>query len=316
MFNYFQAIERNKIVGKFGVSYLDETLTGIMRGDLVIIGSRAGSGKSSLANMIARANQKRHKIALFSLENFEDDLPMEQTYRYFIKNGGKYCSMREFASGEFLKRLNAEEKKQTARLIEQACEFADHQYDGVNVYNRQSGFTVEELVKCMLSEAEKGTELFIIDHLTYVDKLYSDESDVEHMTTLMRTIRQIQDEKKVAVVGISHLRKPMSNVKEMPVIPSMDEFMGSSNIAKEATVCVLLAPDDNGNKESIEKGITDLKKTWCCIRKNRYGGINNKAANLYFDLNSGEYRKSYVLFSVNYSGTKTEFLSLEDRGDV
>lgn len=315
MFNFYTACQNNKIVGRFGVSYLDETLTGIMRGDLVVIGSRAGSGKSSLANMIARANQKRNRVALFSLENFSDDLPMEQAYRYFMKNSNYYCSMREFASGEFLKRFDGN-KQELASLLEKATEYANNVYNGVNVYNRQVGFTVEKLVETMVNESEKGTELFIIDHLTYVDKLYCDESDVEHMTVLMRTIRQIQDEKKVAVVGISHLRKPIGNVKEMPVIPSMDEFMGSSNVAKEATVCILLAPDDEGNKQNVEKGLNDLKKTWCCIRKNRYGGITNKAANLFFDIRSGEYKKSYELFSVNYSGTKTESLGFEDRGDL
>lgn len=304
-FDYYRAQSNNKIVGRFGVEYLDKTLTGIMRGDLVVIGSRAGAGKSTLANMIARANKKQHKVALFSLENFEDDLPMEQAYRYFLGNSGIYCSMRDFASGQFVKRIS--DPIRLKNLIKECESYANAVYDGINVYNRKAGYTIENLSADMIAEAEKGTELLVIDHLTYVDKLYN-ESDVEHMTTLMRTIRQIQDEQKIAVVGISHLRKPLTNLKEPPVVPSMDEFMGSSNVVKEATVCVLLAPDDDQNKKNAELGCDRLKRTWCCIRKNRYGGISNKAANLFFDTVSGEYTRNYDMYSINYSGTKTEFI--------
>ena len=194
-----------------------------------------------------------------------------------------------------------------AGLLEKASDYANSQYDGINVYNRRAGFTIEKLVQAMIDEAAKGTKLFIIDHLTYIDKMYANESDLEHITTLMRTLRQIQDEKKVAVVGIAHLRKPLTT-KEMPVIPSIDEFMGSSNMAKEATVCVLVAPDDEGNKKNVELGNKRVKKTWFCIRKNRYGGISNEAAKLNYDLTAGTYLPDYELYSVNYSGTKTEFL--------
>lgn len=313
-FNFFEAMRENKIVGKFGISYLDETLCGIMKGDLVLVGARAGAGKSSFANMIARTNRTNKNIALFSLENFQNDLPMEQAYRYYLSHGGKYCTMREFASGEVLRKYSGNEKE-IARLLGEASEYANKTYSDISVYNRQAGFNVEKLVEAMVKEANNGTELFIIDHLTYIDKMYTDESDIEHMTVLMRTIRQIQDEKKVAVVGVAHLRKPLTS-KEMPVIPSMDEFMGSSNMVKESTVCILLAPDDDGNKANVERGQETLKRTWCCIRKNRYGGISNKAANLFFDINSGEYRQSYELYSVNYSGTKTESLGFQNKGDL
>ena len=305
-FNFFTAFSENEIVGKFGVKYLDDELCGIMRGDFVLIGARSGAGKSSLANMIARENKKSKQTALFSLENFENDLPMEQAYRYYLHNGGQYCSMREFASGEFMKRYRGH-NDELAGLLEKASEYANSQYDGINVYNRRAGFTIEKLVQAMIDEAAKGTKLFIIDHLTYIDKMYANESDLEHITTLMRTLRQIQDEKKVAVVGIAHLRKPLTT-KEMPVIPSIDEFMGSSNMAKEATVCVLVAPDDEGNKKNVELGNKRVKKTWFCIRKNRYGGISNEAAKLNYDLTAGTYLPDYELYSVNYSGTKTEFL--------
>jgi len=42
-------MEQNKRVGKFGVSYLDDKLRGILQGDLILIGARSGAGKSSIA---------------------------------------------------------------------------------------------------------------------------------------------------------------------------------------------------------------------------------------------------------------------------
>ena len=132
-FNFFTAFSENEIVGKFGVKYLDDELCGIMRGDFVLIGARSGAGKSSLANMIARENKKSKQTALFSLENFENDLPMEQAYRYYLHNGGQYCSMRDFASGEFMKRYRGH-NDEIAGLLLNAVEKSGKMWYNIKSY--------------------------------------------------------------------------------------------------------------------------------------------------------------------------------------
>ena len=145
----------------------------------------------------------------------------------------------------------------------------------------------------------KKSELVIIDHLDYVDKDNSSDNDVSHVTELMKTIRELQDQFKVAVVAISHLRKHQG--KEPPAVPSMDEFIGSSNKVKQATVVIMMSPDDKQNEKTAGE-IPHIKSTWCCIRKIRNGILSNKTGRLYFNTHKTEYDNNYDEHIVSYSG--------------
>lgn len=293
LLNYMQ---KNKKVGVFGVSYLDYKLKGILANDLIVIGARSGAGKSTLSNIIAKSNAKKgNKVALFSLENFEDDNFVETAfYRYRYLTNDYSLSLRNFASGDFDKDIEK---------LQQSEEYAEEQYKNIKIINRQSDFGLEELKKGIIDCASEGYKLIILDHLDYIDK-YDNDTDYTHMNSLMKTIRKAQDSFHVAIVAISHLRKSY-NSKEMPAIPSVDEFIGSSNKVKEATVVIMFAPDDSNNF-TVTGDNDDKKFTWCCIRKLRMGGIDNKAASLKFNVKSGIYDESYKMYRVNYSGTKIE----------
>lgn len=292
-------MSENKKVGIFGITYLDEKLKGILRGDLIIIGARSGAGKSTLSNIIATVNaQLGVKVALFSLENFKDDNFVEKAYYDYIRRMKDYSiSLRDFASGDF---------DICREALDKAEEYAEQCYKGINVINRQVNFSIEDLKNGIIDQVKnKGVNLIVLDHLDYVDK-YDNDTDYTHMNSLMKTIRELQDEYKVAVVAISHLRKAY-NSKFSPIIPSIDEFIGSSNKVKEATCVIMFAPDDEGNYK-MAKDNTGKKSTWCCVRKLRMGGIDNRAAKLIFNTRTGDYDKNYELYSVDYAGTKTELI--------
>ena len=206
-------------------------------------------------------------------------------------------SLRDFASGDFDICRDA---------LDKAEKYAEECYKGINVINRQLNFSIEDLKNGIIDQVKnKGVHLIVLDHLDYVDK-YDNDTDYTHMNSLMKTIRELQDEYKVAVVAISHLRKAY-NSKVSPVIPSIDEFIGSSNKVKEATCVIMFAPDDEGNYK-MAKDNTGKKSTWCCIRKLRMGGIDNRAAKLIFNTKTGDYDKNYELYSVDYAGIKTELI--------
>ena len=292
-------MSENKKVGIFGITYLDEKLKGILRGDLIIIGARSGAGKSTLSNIIAKVNARLGvKVALFSLENFKDDNFVEKAYYEYIRQMKDYSiSLRDFASGDF---------DICREALDKAEEYAEQCYKGINVINRQVNFSIEDLKNGIIDQVKnKGVNLIVLDHLDYVDK-YDNDTDYTHMNSLMKTIRELQDEYKVAVVAISHLRKAY-NSKFSPIIPSIDEFIGSSNKVKEATCVIMFAPDDEGNYK-MAKDNTGKKSTWCCVRKLRMGGIDNRAAKLIFNTRTGDYDKNYELYSVDYAGTKTELI--------
>jgi replicative DNA helicase len=288
--------ENNKKVGTFGIKYLDDKLRGIMRGDLILIGARSGAGKSTLADIIAQNNARAgFPVHLFSLENFEDDAYITKVY-YFYKTITRNfdLDLRDFASGSF--DINAD------ALIE-AEEKAKKSFNNVIITSRRKGYSIKNLKDDMIKTVvENGTRLIILDHIDYVDKDNAREDDNTHITELMRTIRNLQDEFKVAVVAFSHLRKPM-NGKDLPAVPSIDEFIGSSNKIKEATVVVMIAPDD---KENENNPSSTRKATWFCVRKLRMGGIDNKSAKMFFDRRIGKYDDNYDTYVVDYTGKKQE----------
>lgn len=288
--------EKNKRVGKFGITYLDDRLRGINQGDLILIGARSGAGKSTLADIIAQANAKSDfKVHLFSLENFEGDFFITKVfYNYRNIVNDRNLDLRDFACGNF--EINTE------ALID-AEKRAEESYKNITITNRKANYNIDNLIEDMKYTVERnGTQLIILDHLDYVDKDNPNENDISHITKLMREIRNLQDIYKVAVVAFSHLRKPV-NSKDLPAVPSIDEFIGSSNKVKEATIVIMVAPDDNENEKNPD---SQRKATWFCVRKCRMGGIDNKTGKIYFDRRIGKYNNDYEVYVVDYSGKKQE----------
>lgn len=282
--------EKNKKVADFGVNYLDDKLGGVLRSDLIVVGARSGAGKSTLSNIIAMSNPNI-KLALFSLENFDGDDYAKECFYNYMKISGKYnMDMRRFVSGQY---------QLEPYFLEEAERLANNKLNHIKLISRSKDYNVSKLKDDMISAvANDGCELLIIDHLDYLDKDNPADNDVTHMTELMRTIRELQDDFGVAVIAISHLRKP-ANAKFMPAVPSVDEFIGSSNKVKEATSVIMFAPDD---KENQKNAGSHLRSTWCCVRKLRNGGIDNRTARMMFNVRTGTYEKSYDLKSVSYAG--------------
>lgn len=261
------------------------------------------SGKSTIANSIFQRNcEDGRKCALFSLENFNDDLYSHDVmieYKRITKNFS--ITPRSWQMNKFKVDYDA---------LEKAESIVEKRYEGKYIINRQLGYTIEKLKADMIKACKDGKELIILDHIDYVDKDNPRTDDLTFMTDLMKTIRALQDEYGAAVVALSHLRKPTYSSSSV-IIPNENEFIGSSNKAKEATVVILIAPDDEGNVKSVDD---NTKGTWFCIRKLRNGGITNKCAKLFYDKKTDKYLSFYEVYSVNYAGTKVEFL--EKGGNV
>lgn len=292
--------KRNYKVGIFGISYLDKELGGIAKSDLILIGARSGAGKSTIANNIFEVNCKEgYNCALFSLENFNDDLYSHDVMIEYKNITHNYSIIpREWQMNEFQIDYDA---------LDKAEDIVEKRYAGKYIVNRQLGYTKERLKEDMIKACKEGKELIILDHIDYVDKDNPNSDDLSFMTDLMKTIRALQDQYQVGVVALSHLRKP-TNLRESVIIPNENEFIGSSNKAKEATAVVLVAPDDVGNVKMLDDNI---KATWFCVRKLRNGGITNKCGRLFYDRRVDKYLDEYEVYAVNYAGTKVELIGKE-----
>jgi replicative DNA helicase len=284
--------EKGGYVGRFGIPYLDDKLSCILANDLILIGARSGAGKSTLASIIAMANPKE-SLTLFSLENFDNDSILQEAYAIYCEmNKSRKLSLRDILSGKYNTEINW-------NVWEQSEEQAKKKFEHINLISRQDGYNLTNLQEDMLKAVKGGCKLIILDHIDYLDKKESSSSDVMHISEIMKTIRQMQNRYNFGIIALSHLRKPMT--KEPPAVPSIDEFIGSSNKVKESTCVVMLAPDDIKNEE-ISKTSDNLKSTFCCIRKLRNGGFSNKTGIMYFNRDKNNYESDYKEKIVNYKG--------------
>lgn len=291
-----QYLKKHFKVGEFGVKYLDDKIGGILNDDFILIGARSGAGKTTLSNIIAHHNsEKGIKTALYSLENYAKDGFVTQVFNEYKKRTNQpYWRFRlfkchaydELIDFKLLREIDSEIKEKNKNLFE---------------VNRQTNFGREELIDDMNKKALNGIKLFIIDHLDYIENA-DETSENIFMSQLMKDIRQLQEAYGVAVVAFSHLRKNGS-IKFIPKIPSMDEFMGSSNKVKISTTVILFAPNEELNKNHFDDNSYPYRHTYCCIRKLRDEGINGEAADLRYNIQTGLYEQERSsIVGISYDG--------------
>lgn len=293
--NYRDYIGKDKLKAKFGIKYLDDNFTGILEDDFWLIGARSGAGKSTIADIIATYNAANGKrVTLISLENFEGDCETQKAfyeYKRLTKDYG--LSLRDFKAGLF---------DYDELALKKAFDYAEKTYKNVKLVYNSGDYKIENLHDDIVDAANRSNcDLLIVDHLDYLDKDTPTENELTHITKLVKEIRDTQRIHHIPIIGISHLRKPPTQ-KDNIIVPSVDEFIGSSNKYKQATGAILLAPDDEENYDNL----SSIKSTWCCVRKLRMGGVDNRAAKIGFDTKTGQYIDSYRMFKVNYAGTKVE----------
>ena len=227
--------EQIKPIGKYGISYLDDKLRGINKGELVLIGANSGCGKSTLAHKIAVTNsQDGIKTALFSLENSQGDTLRKEVYINYKKLSQKWnLSFRELNEIVYNKNYDGE-------LFLKAYEEAEKTISGIWLYEKPTdGFTVNDLKTKFEEAAKDGCKLLIIDHLDYFDQIDGNEKDeCKYLREIMKSIRKMIEVFNVPVIAFSQFRKPTD---QKMIIPTQYEFYGSSDKAKIATTIIVLA---------------------------------------------------------------------------
>lgn len=284
--------KKSGAVGIFGIPYLDDKLGYILATDFILAGARSGAGKTTISTIIAMAN-KDTKVCLFSLENFENDSILQESYSLYCNMTKKYdLSLRQILSGRHNQEVDLE-------MWGKAENITKEKFKHIRLISRQDGYNLVDLKRDWKQAVSDGYKLIILDHIDYLDKTNANDSEVMHISEICREIRKIQNKSPCGIFALSHLRKPSS--KEPPAVPSIDEFIGSSNKVKEATCVVMLAPDDKKNEE-ISQTNENLKSTFCCIRKLRNGGFSNKVGIMYFNRIKNNYEGDYKEKIVSYSG--------------
>lgn len=276
----------------YGIPFLDDALIGIIPNDLILVGATTGAGKTELAKIIARHNaQLGRRVSFFALEAEENEIERRIKFSMLVERwtNDNFITKELFGYAEWRLGKHPDLDAYSESVDE---EFAK-KYSTLNTYYRvRSDFDIEDLDR-EVTRVHKDSDLIIIDHLHYIDLEGKNEN--QDMSKLVKKLRHLALGLGVPIICVAHLRKGAGKT----LVPDIDDFMGSSDIVKVATACVMLSRCEFISSES-EGSATFLK-----IAKFRLDGdrVGNVGLGFYVK-KTGTYTDRYGLGKVNSSGTK------------
>ena len=247
---------------------LDNTLSGLQDGNLVIIAARPSMGKSSLALNIATSLAKEKKtVAFFSLEMTKEELVQRVLF-----------SEAKVASGDAPKGQLAPEK--WSRVVEAAST--------VNTmplyFDDASVITVTDIrAKSRRLKASRGLDLIVVDYIQLMQGNSGDNRQQE-IAEISRNLKNLARELKVPIIALSQLNRAAEAREDKR--PRLGDLRESGAIEQDADIVMMIYRDDYYNPATEKPGVAEIN-----IVKNRSGSTGK--VDLYFS-------KEYTQFT-NYS---------------
>jgi replicative DNA helicase len=304
-YNRINLLEQKKIYT--GITGIDEALRGIMDTELVVIGASTGVGKSQIATNIATHTALAGKKAiLFALEAYpgevEDRIKFARISTKHYAKTTSYINFRDWKLGAYLNKEFLELEQEVITETPEAIK------KNISIrYRTSCDYTIDMLeqelddVLCF-----KEADIIIIDHLHYFS-FPDGESENKAIKRIINKLRDIGLQTNIPIILFSHLRKKDKFNKTK--IPDITEFHGSSEITKNPTCVITMAP-----AYDIDPPSTYQFPTYFRICKDRFdGSLKRYAFSTIFNARTGDYDKVYKLFKVINSGEDLEEISREMR---
>lgn len=213
---------------------LDEMLTGLHPGELIILAARPGLGKTSLAlNIAVHAALNEGKAAgIFSLE-----MPAEQLVTRMLSAQAR-VDMRKLRGGR-LSPHEEEKLQETAGAVYNAPLYIDDT-------GTLSPFELRAKARRM-KQRDSRTGILVIDYLQLMS-LQGAESRQQEVSEISRALKQLAKELEVPIVALSQLsRKVEERKKGRPMLSDLRE---SGSIEQDADVVLFIhhEGDEDGEK--------------------------------------------------------------------
>ena len=209
-----------------GYDKIDNALSGLHPSDLIILAARPSVGKTSLALDIARRSASKHNtsIGVFSLEMstsqlIERLLATESRLDAWRMRTGNMKSQQEFS----------------------ALNDAADRLRGLPIYiddrSGMSMLTIRSTARRM--KREHDVQLLIVDYLQLITphERGSNDSMVQHITEVSRTLKQIARELSIPVLALSQLSR---DVEKRDGKPRLSDLRDSGSIEQDADVVMFL----------------------------------------------------------------------------
>jgi len=126
-----------------------------------------------------------------------------------------------------------------------------------------------------------GCEYVFVDHISIIVSAQSNGDERKAIDEIMTKLRMLVQETGIALIVVSHLKRPESKGHEEGAATSLAQLRGSGSIAQLSDMVIGL--ERNGQHDDpIERNTTRVR-----VLKNRFSGITGKACALLYDLESG-----------------------------
>ncbi|MDX2244314.1 MAG: DnaB-like helicase C-terminal domain-containing protein [Leptolyngbyaceae cyanobacterium bins.302] len=290
----------------FGVDFLDEALGGIFSNDLILYGAKTGMGKTALAALTAVANAAAGKqVHFFALEAEPNEIERRMKYQILAEMFFKvlrkdfpsiHLNYMDWHYGKF--------EDQLGKFEEEIELLMESLFPNLWTFYRTGEFTPLDFEKQFLAIKDQ-TDLTIIDHLHFFDM--EDENENRALKYTVKKIRDLAIISGKPIVMVAHMRKSDRKLKQ--IVPGLDEFHGSSDIAKIATKAITIAPCPT------EEGCGNRWPTYLRAAKCRVDGSRTKYVGLVgFNADLNKYEPNYYLGKLNPA--EDEFKPIDSINDL
>ena len=248
-----------------GFLYLDATISGLKKANLIILAARPSMGKTALALNIAANVARKNFVLLFSLEMSRAELGVR-----FISSLAHVNSIRVqnrvFTDGEWQAVLRAGDDLSGLKMC----------------IDDTMGITLTELkTKARKVKREHGLGLIVIDYLQLMqcDDRYKGNR-VQEVSELSRGLKALARELDIPILALSQLSRNVEMRAEKK--PQLSDLRESGSIEQDADLVMFLYRDEYYDRDTSRPNIAEL-----IIAKNRNGATGVVPL---------KFTKEYVLF--------------------
>ncbi len=250
------ALLQGKIAGvPTGFRDLDACLTGLHKGELILVGARPSMGKTSFAiNIAAHAAKAGKTVAIFSLE-----MPKEQIMMRILC-GEARVNMQAVRSGT-LKDRDWENLSMALPVLASQALYIDD----------TAGITPSQVrSRCRRLMLEKNLDLIVIDYLQLMAADGRSENRQLEVSEISRRLKAIALELKVPLVACAQLSR--ANMQRADKRPQLSDLRDSGSIEQDADVVMFLHRPSyyEENPAPEQKNIAEL-----IVAKQRNGPLDN-----------------------------------------
>ena len=225
-----------------GFTDLDNMLTGLHSGELIIIGARPAMGKTSLAMNIAEQAAVGHNktTAVFTLE-----MPREQIALRMLCSNAR-VDMQKVRKGT----LHDDDWMKLAKSLG-PLSAAPMYIDDTSALS-----PTQLRSRCRRLMMDKGLDLVIVDYLGLMRSDGKAESRQLEVSEISRTLKAIALELKIPIIACAQLSR--ANKDRVDKRPVLSDLRDSGSIEQDADVVMFLHREEYYNKDTEDKNIGEV----------------------------------------------------------